>query len=1113
MNYFLKQIYKLKIIGTTVILFFTFGLWTLNATVFPENQNASQQGITITGTVIDNTGGNLPGVNVVVKGTTIGVVTNVYGKYSITVPNANTVLVYSFVGFESQEIVVDDRRIIDVTLAESTTGIEEVVVTALGMRRETRALGYAISTIKGTDMVLAGNTVNPLTTLYGKAAGVGVQSSVAGPTGGVNIKIRGAASLDSNQKTRPLFVVDGVPVRDKDSDMSSRGYDPLNSFDYGSGINNINPEDIESMEILKGAKASVLYGGEGANGVVLITTKRGAKTRGLGVTLSYQHTLEQPFSYIDWQNEYGSGGDVNAINQPDGQPRKIISNRYSFGPKFDGSPIQFYDGSISPYQAYPDNFIDWFRKGSSDNVTVAISGGNEKGNMRAAYTNYNYNGIMENFWQKRNTLSFSGQMNVSDFASFEISSNLYNVRTHNRLPNIQGIVAWGVHRDYDYSKLKEIYLTEDGFFNEELYENGGLPSSSKTLLDLWWHQNKESNLDAQLHNITSVRTTLKFAPWLYFVGQGGIDIQNIDYTTENSIQRKDPYRGGKYAFRRVNSFVQNYEGFLNFEKGFVNDDLHVHVFAGPSYRSINDNSINVSTEGGLAYPGWFSLDSGMGWPGQDGAGRVRGHSRSSEFHYSVLGAATFGWKSTYYMEFSARNDWSSTLPAANNSYFYPGVSFTWNFTENFKIPYVNYGKLYTSFADVGRPAQRYYAYKSYNIGFLPSQTDVRTVSGPNDLFAGDLKPERKREFELGLSARMFDKNRLELNFSFYTNNVYNQIMGVPLSNTVGAANIRINAGNVKNWGYELFVKGTPVMATNYKWDFTFTMANQYSKVKELYPGITRIPLGGGGYSVVADEGKRYGEILMYDYARDPNGNRVVNADGNYVLDRTEMKPINKNVSPDFFGGIMSDFFWKGLFVHVGLDYKFGGSIFSYSNYYLTGLGATKNTLQYRDEASGGIPYYIDADKNTVRLDNHSQTAPDGSRVYHNGMVLQGVKEVREGNEVQYVPNDIVLSSTSYYQSFISDMSDYFQPDALYRNDYIKLREISIGYTLPKQWSEKIKMQKVTLSLIARNLFYLHKTLPNVDAESILGTKGQNTFHEQSFLPTVRTYGFGVNVSF
>ena len=267
---------------------------------------------------------------------------------------------------------------------------------------------------------------------------------------------------------------------------------------------------------------------------------------------------------------------------------------------------------------------------------------------------------------------------------------------------------------------------------------------------------------------------------------------------------------------------------------------------------------------------------------------------------------------------------------------------------------------------------------------------------------------------------------------------------------------------------------------------------------------------------MAEEGERYGEILMYDYSRDPNGNRIVESSGLYALDRSAMKPINKNINPDFFGGLLTDFFWKGFNIHIGLDYRFGSSIFSYSNYYLTGLGSTKNTLAYRDEEHGGIAYYIGKDANdrdvTVKWE-HNQPAPSGSvdgRVYHNGMILPGVKADGNGG---YAKNDIIVNSTAYYQSFISDMGDAFQPDALHKNDYIKLREIALGYTLPKAWSEKVKMQKVTFSLMARNLFYLYKSLPNVDAESAVGTSGQNSYMERSFYPTIRTFGFGVNLSF
>ena len=701
-------------------------------------------------------------------------------------------------------------------------------------------------------------------------------------------------------------------------------------------------------------------------------------------------------------------------------------------------------------------------------------------------------------------------MNVSDFASFEFISNLYFVDTHNRLGNIQDIVAWGVHRDYDYNRLKTIYRTDDGYFNRDFYSDSGLPDSSKSLMNLWWSQNMNDNLDKKIHNITSVRTTLRFTDWLYFVGQAGVDYTNIDYVNKHPKRYPDE-ASGKYSFSRQNYFIQNYEGFLNFEKSFGSYKLH--AFAGPSFRSSSDNTVGVSTYGGLVYPGWYSLANGDGWPGQSNAGNVRWHSRGSDCIYSVSGAATLSYNDTFYLEFQARNDWSSTLPEQHNSYFYPGVSFTWNFTDNFEIPYVNYGKFRASFADVGRPASRYYALKTYTIENLPLNSEILKVQGPNDLFAGNLKPERKREAELGFNVRMFEQNRLETDFAFYTNNVYDQIMGVPLSATVGAQNIRINAGNVKNWGWELYIKYAPIIRPNLRWDVTFTSANQYQKVIKLYDGITQKTLGGGGFSVVAREGERYGDIYMFDYQRDENGNRIVGANGLYAQDLDRMVPTGKNINPDFIGGLTNSVSWKNLNVYIGLDYKFGGSIFSYSNYYLTGLGATKSTLKYRDEEHGGVAYYVDNAGNRVEWE-HNKNLPSGlnnNTLYHNGMILDGVRWDKETNA--YVKNDIVANSTSYYGSFMNDMSTFFQPDALYKNNYIKLREVAISYSLPKHWSQKVKMEKITAQLIARNLFYLYKTLPNVDAESTVGTSGANSYMEKSFYPTARTYGFGLTVSF
>ncbi len=1073
----------------------------------------------VTGKVTDMDGLGIPGATVVEKGTMNGTVTDTGGKFSIKVASTNAVLVVSFVGMTSEEVALKGKTVVNLVLKPSVQLVDDVVVTAMGIKRDKKSLGYAISKVTSAELTAAGNTLNPVVSLYGKAAGVGVTTGVAGPTGSVDIKIRGAAGLESSANTRPLFVVDGVPIYDSGSGMESRGYDPLNSFDYGSGINDVNPEDIESLEILKGAKASVLYGSQGANGVVLITTKKGKKTRGLGVNVSTQHTWEKPHSYIDFQNEYGSG--VNEYDRATttlhGQTvRDIVKSRYNFGPKFDGTPIMFLDSIVRPYQAYPDNYIGLFKTGSSDNTTVAISGGNEMGNMRLSYTNYDYKGILDRFYQKKNVLSFSGTMNVSDFASFEVNSNLYSIKTHNRYPNIQSMVAWGINRDYPFDAIKGMYKQPSG----EAFSSEGLgwpgQFSPSYLMGILWEQYENSDLDDKFHYIGSARATLHFTDWLYFVGQAGLDYTDTDYTTKNPITRYKPQNaGGKYAYKRNKMSVENYRAFLNFEQKFMNSRLNLLAFIGGEYTRSYYTNVSVASYGNFDYNNYWTIDNGSQWPGYSERGRVRGNDYGSKVMYSGMASATLSLDNAFYLEMQARNDWTSTLAPGNNSYFYPGLAFNWNFTDTYPIDFMEFGKLRMAWADVGRDAPGYYyAYQSYSVGTV-ANTEASVVNGPGTLFAGTIKPERKREFEIGFDARFFKKSRLETNFSFYTNNVYDQIMGVDLSSVTGANSIKINAGNVKNWGYELFVKAAVLDHSKMRWELSATAAFQNSKVKKLYPGITSKTLGSVGSSVVvtAKEGEKYGDLNMYDYLTDGKGNRVVDNNGYYVLDKSKMKVFG-NITDQVFGGVMSDFYFKGFNFHVGIDYKFGGNLFSYSNYYLLGMGITKETLKYRDEKNGGLAYYIDkATSNRIPW-QHNQAAPAASsdaRVYHDGVITPGVVKTGGTDESPvYAQNTKILSAAEYYSSYIHDMSQDFQPDNLYKNDYIKLREISVSYTLPKKIVNKLAIEKLTLSLNARNLFYFHKTIPNIDSESALGS---GSFTEYSFFPSVKSYGFGVNVSF
>lgn len=1069
---------------------------------------AFAQQITVKGTVMDEKNEPVIGVTVMEDGTGNGVITNADGGYVITV-SAQSTLIFSYVGMKKETVAVKGRRVINVTMKNDAELLDEVVVTALGVKREFRSLGYAMSSIKGDELTEAGKSANPLAALYGKAAGVGIQTGAAGPTGGVNIRIRGAASLESSSSTRPLFVVDGVPLYDEDTSMATRGYDPLNSFDYGSGINDINPEDIESIEILKGAKAAVLYGSEGANGVVLISTKKGAETRGLGVTLSMQHSFEVPTTYIDFQNEYGTGEYITSeqtVKQPDGtEVRRLGTSRYSFGPKFDGKPIMDFDGTMIPYQAQPNNFMDMFRTGHSDNVNVAIAGASEKGSMRLSYTNYRYQGIMDNFQQNKNVLSFSGRMQASKFAEFEFNSNLYSVKTENRLPNIGSIVSFGVNRDQPFSTIQRM-LYDDTGYRRQLDDIEASQYVTNTM-DVLWHQQNNKNTDKKFHLITSVKAKLNFHKNVYLILQGGVDYTTVDYIRKVRVtQVKPDIIGGQYKRSNSNHLVQNYDAILNFDKDFMKGRLNVLAFLGGGFRGSNDQDMEVSTYGGFRFPEWYSLNNEKGWPAEGEKGKVRGMSRGNDKIYSVYGGATISLDGRYYVEITGRNDRASTLPPKNNSYFYPGVSFNWNFQDQIKIPELQFGKIRIAWADTGRPAARYFANNVYSLSTIPN-TDALTVGAPGSLFSGELKPERKREYEIGCNLRFFKGNRLEVDFSYYTNNVYDQIMSVPLSATSGYSEIKVNAGNVHNYGYELFVKGVPVLTDNWRWEVSYTMANQYSKVKELHPGINQKVIGSGnGYQVLAKIGDPMGDLYTYDYVRDEHGNKVVGEDGFYSLDKNGGFKYNANVNPKFIGGINTALFYKNFRFSMGLDYSFGSSIISMSNYYLIGNGLVKSTLKNRDEAHGGLGYYVDKATNKTVPVAHDAVAPANAKdgeIYHDGMILPGVKA--DGTK-----NDVIVSAVSYYKSFIHDMGGDLQPDNISKNNYIKLREISLSYTLPKRWVQKVNLQKVTLSASARNLLYLYKSIDNIDAENTLGA---NSYMEYSFIPAIRSYSLGLTVSF
>ena len=1072
----------------------------------------------VKGTVKDSDGEALIGASVVEKGTTNGTATNVSGEFELTLRDrTNAVLIVSFLGYETKEVKVGNQTNLFIELSPSAEMLNEVVVTALGIKRDTRALGYAISTIKGDDMTKAGVTANPLASLYGKAAGVGIQATAAGPMGGMKINIRGAQGLESTSGTRPLFVVDGVPIYDQESSMASRNYNPLNSFDYGSAINDINSDDIASMEILKGSKAAVLYGSLGANGVVLITTKNGAGTRGLGVQINYNQEIWRPVSLIDFQNKFGSGTNEYSYSweDPEETIRRNVSNRYNFGPKFDGSPIKFFDGSTRQYLPYENNYLDLFNQGNSYNTNVAIQGGNEKGNMRLSLSNYDYSGIIPSQSQIKNSLSFNGQYEVSKFARFEFVQNIYKTKSQGRMPNIQHMVSWGTfNRDIDIKTAMNSYKLENGWMREmsdlSNIDGGGWGwpggftdpnNNGDGFFNMMWNWNENRKVDERLQSNTSAKALFSFFPFLSLTLQGGMNYTDVDYTTKDMPQRQNEstgaYQGGMFAFQRERNVIQSFDAFLTFNKKFVNDKLDVLVFGGPSYMGKSYTNINVGTRGNSKFPGFWSLKNHDKWPDEYDS-HVSGYRQENDALYSVQGSGTVSWGYEFILDFQARNDWASTLPKANRSYFYPGASFTWNFTETFKdLTNIDYGKLFISLADVGRPANRYYALREYDMGTLPPpNTNINDVKGPSDLFSGDLKPERKREFEIGASLRMFN-NRLEINPSYYNATWYNMIMGVPLSATTGFQKIRINAGEIVNQGFELYVNGSLIKTEPFRWEMSFTVSKQWDKINSLFPGIPQVQVGYGNVDWRKKEGERMNTLWLQDFARDENGVKLVNDRGLYYQSEApEDRICIGSTNVDVFGGWATNFYFQGkwgmLNLMGGLDYRFGGKILSSSNRNMIAHGLVKQSLPYRDTEHGGLTW--------------TETLSDGTtRERHDGLILPGVRP--DGT-----PNNIIISAYSYYTSMINDMGNGWTPDMIKDNSYIKLRELSLIYTFPSNFSRKLKMQKLGVGLYARNLFYLYKSIDNIDSEAMLGT-GNDSWRENSSFPMQQAYGLKLNISF
>ncbi|MCF2491372.1 SusC/RagA family TonB-linked outer membrane protein [Dyadobacter sp. CY347] len=1065
---------------------------------------------TITGKITDENSLGLPGVSVILKGTTSGTISDSEGRYTVTVPDNSATLIFSYVGYLSQEVAIGSGSVIDILMKPDARNLNEVVVTALGIKQETKRLGYAVQEIKGGDLDKARET-NFVSGLAGKVAGVQVMSSPSGIGGSARITIRGDKSLDIN-KNQPLFVIDGVPITNALTGSSGRDFQEL---DYGNGASLINPDDVESMTVLKGANASALYGSRGANGVIVITTKSGKNSKGLGVSVNAGVTFENPLILPKFQHKYGQGnnGEFSFVDGSGGGIRDGVDE--SWGPEMDGrliaqanSPtsngyrggdISLVDdgilgspadlaarGTITPTPFVPGNNLkDFYETGITNNTNVSVTGSNEKGDFRLSYTLLDQKGIIPNTDIKRNTFALNSGYNLSPKLSVRISANYVHSESDNR-PNLtygtESIIyllhCWmGQH--VDLNSLKDYWIP--GMENRQQY-NFNYNYHDNPYFNLYENTNSQ-NANRIFGNIS---LKYDFTSWLSLQLRGGTDFNNELRKRRRAFStQRFPF--GSYREERVRNGESNFDFLLSANKEF-SEDFTFGANLGANRQISNTNNLEV-TAPQLLIPGIFSFNNTR-------IPLVSSIDDINKVINSVYGSVQFGYKNFLFLDVTARNDWSTalTLPAAAdslgqtiNSYFYPSASLSAVVSDVVTMPeWVSFGKIRTSLAQVGNDTDPYRFTSGYNRD--NPWGDYPIYNSTSRLVNYNLKPEISTSFEIGTEWR-FLKGRAGLDFTFYNINTKNQILpSVPVSITSGFGDRIVNAGEIRNYGYEVMLTGTPIQTSNFKWDVNVNWSANRSKVVKFDGEVTDYQMAERhGVSIRAQVGERMGDMYAIGFKKveDKNspyfGQQVFNESGRFMSTSNLIKVGNYNA--DWMAGIRNTFTYKNVSLSGLLDIRHGGQIFSET--FVVGLeaGQLEETLE-------------------GRADGYDITKAG------NGVIGKGVIENADGS---YRVNDVKLTAREYHQSRTGNRD--IPQGGIFNASYAKLREVRLGYAIPAKYLSRAKIKGLNVSVVGRNLAVWSK-VPHIDPETSSLSGGTIVPGIESVgMPTTRSWGFNLGFTF
>lgn len=1074
----------------------------LHADLLPDKQsvNISQQNGKVTG-IVEDSMGPVIGASVVVKGTTSGIMTDLDGKFTLNDVKRGQVLQISFVGYKMKEVAYTGQTTLKVFLEEDSQALDEVVVTALGMSRDKKSLGYAITELKGEDIAKV-NSPNPINGLQGKVAGVQINMGNSGPQSSQRIVIRGNTSLGGNNQ--PIFVIDGIII---DNEVTKTGQ----GQDWGNDLKNLNADDFESMSVLKGAAATALYGSRASNGVILITTKKGRKGEGIGISVSHTQTWEKIYDMPDLQNEYGSGSSpVWALNA-DGTENRNTSAGRSFGPRFDGKPF-YVDGQEMIYSAKNNNLRNLYQTGHYMNTNVALQGGSDKSAFRFSYSNLNSEGLTFNNEFKRNSFSLNASHDIS--SRLKAEGGFSYIESSSQNPTRQGgsgspiyDFMYSIAREYDtdYWLKDKRYISPagDGYNSQDPY------SYSKTIYD--YMENIYTQDEMSVRGFMNL--DLKLLDWLSLKVKG--DIYKLYTTNESKVMSTgaSKYDGSSYKIHENKKDQYKITGMVTAHHSF--DEFNISGSAAVEQWDTRSGYHKSDSQNGLLVPGLFDMTNSV----QKATTEVRYDTNKKRIN-SIYAFVNMDYKGIYFLDITGRNDWSSALiyenRTGNTSYFYPSVGASWLFAEGLRsvMPeFISFGKLRASYAIVGNDCAPYLTtgtgyYKFDNT--FENKFDGGTY--PYYKFDADalpnlnLKPEKQHSIEVGLDMR-FLKNRLGFDFAWYKTNTKNQILALPIGSETGVSSRWINAGNIQNQGIELLVTGTPIETKDWRWDLSFNLTRNSNKIISLTDGVDKYKLLGGGTDTEAwaTVGGAYGDIYTsYAYARNDAGEKLLKQDGSYIRSN-ESKKIG-SLQPKFLWGATTSVSWKGLTFNAVIDARFGGDVFSASYYYGSNSGNVKSSLAGRDTQYGGIPRTL-TDGRVV----NDGVIPEG--VFQNGTIINDVdvsgKTFRYAHEQGLIDP---LSAYKYYDNVYS-WSGGIREEGIMKCSWIALREISLHWQLPKKWTSKAYMQNVSVGLMARNLGFLYNSLPdNIHPEG-LNTTYSSEYMESGGAVYSRNIGFSVNVSF